>query len=127
MSQSGAPAIIASFNDCITRRDLDGLSNLMTDGHVFVDAAGSVISGKARCLAVWKDFFAAFPNYKNIFNDVRPVGDTVVMIGRSSCSDSRLAGPALWTAKVAEGRIAEWRVYEDTPEDRTMLQTRTAC
>jgi len=40
-----------------------------------------VISGKARCLAVWKDFFAAFPDYKNTFNDVRPVGDTVVMIG----------------------------------------------
>jgi hypothetical protein len=43
------------------------------------------------------------------------------MIGHSVCSDTRLAGPALWTAKVEGDLVSEWRVYEDTSADRTRL------
>jgi hypothetical protein len=37
------------------------------------------------------------------------------------CSDVRLDGPALWTAKARDSKLAEWRVYEDTPANRHML------
>ena len=33
----------------------------------------------------------------------------------------RLAGAALWTATIENARVAEWRVYEDTSENRKRL------
>jgi hypothetical protein len=46
MNQASPNIIVMSFNDFITRRDIDGLSKLMTDNHVFIDAANNTISGK---------------------------------------------------------------------------------
>jgi hypothetical protein len=43
------------------------------------------------------------------------------MVGCSVCSDVRLAGPALWTAKIEGQLIAEWHVYEDTSANRASL------
>jgi ketosteroid isomerase-like protein len=100
-----------SFNDCITRRDIGGLSRLMSDDHVFIDSADNIVSGKTRCVEAWQGFFAAFPDYRNHFARVLLAGDKVVMIGHSVCSDTRLAGPALWTAKVEGDLVSEWRVY----------------
>ena len=42
--------VVVSFNDCINRRDLVGLSKLMTTDHVFIDSANNTISGKERCV-----------------------------------------------------------------------------
>jgi ketosteroid isomerase-like protein len=121
MEQTAADSIGASFNDCINRRDIDGLSLLMTEDHVFVDTAASAISGKARSLEAWRGSFAAFPDYRNVFERVLVAGSRAVIVGHSTCADARLAGPALWTARLEGGRIAEWRVYEDTPANRALL------
>ena len=109
------------INDCIGRRDITGLSSLMTDDHVFIDTANNSISGKNCCLAAWKSFFAAFPNYRNIFHQVLIVGDHAVIVGHSVCADRRLVGPALWTAKLSGTLVAEWRVYEDTTANHAHL------
>ena len=121
MNQASANLIVMSFNDCITRRDIDGLSRLMTDDHVFIDAANNTISGKERCVEAWRRFFGAFPDYRNHFERVSLTGDNAVIIGHSVCSDLRLAGPALWSARIAGGLIAEWRVYDDTIASRALL------
>jgi ketosteroid isomerase-like protein len=113
--------IVASFNDCITRKDVDGLSRLMTDDHVLIDSANNTIAGKARCIEAWTGFFGAFPDYRNHFERVILAGGDAVIIGHSVCSNARLAGPALWTAKIAGGLVAEWRVYEDTSANRARL------
>jgi hypothetical protein len=93
----------------------------MTEDHRFIDSADHVIDGKAACIEAWRGFFAAFPDYRNSFEGMRTREDTVAIAGRSSCSDPRLDGPALWLAKVREGRVSEWRVYDDTDENRTLL------
>jgi hypothetical protein len=36
-------------------------------------------------------------------------------------NNKELDGPAIWTAKVSGDKLAEWRVYEDTTENRTQL------
>lgn len=113
--------LVMSFNDCITRRDLGGLSKLMTDDHVFIDSANNTISGKDQCVEAWRGFFAAFPDYRNHFERVVLAGSEAVILGHSVCSDFRLAGPALWTAKIEDKLIAEWRVYEDTGPNRALL------
>ena len=124
MDQPPASIVVTSFNDCINRRDIEGLAKLMTDDHVLIDSANTVTSGKQRCLAAWKGFFDAFPDYRNHVERVLVAGTDAVIIGHSDCSDVRLAGPALWTAKVQGPLISEWRVYDDTEANRTLLGVR---
>ncbi len=45
-------------------------------------------------------------------------GNFVAIAGYSTCSYGPLDRPALWSARVRDGLVSEWRVYEDTPENR---------
>jgi ketosteroid isomerase-like protein len=117
-------AVVLRFNDCINARDIEGLSRAMTDDHVFIDAADNRISGKPDCLRAWQGFFAAFPDYRNHLTQFVAREGLVVVIGRSSCSDRRLDGPALWTARVRGDRVSEWRVLEDNASNRHSLGLR---
>jgi ketosteroid isomerase-like protein len=106
--------IVSAFNDAINARDLAALSDLMAHDHRFVDAAGAVVEGKAACLEAWSGFFAAFPDYRNVFDEVRAgPGAAVVANGRSESSVPDLAGPARWRVELADGRVVEWRVLVD--------------
>jgi ketosteroid isomerase-like protein len=102
-------------------RDVDGLARSMTDDHTFVDGVGARVNGKQRCLAAWRGFFDAYPDYRNEFESMLASGDMVAVAGRSACSEAALDGPALWTARIRDGLVCEWRVYEDTPETRTRI------
>ena len=46
--------------------------------------------------------------------------------GKQACLDAwrgffDLAGPALWTATIRGETVTEWRVHDDTPENRARL------
>lgn len=114
--------IVIEFNNCINKRDIRGLEQLMTDNHSFVDSANTVERGKTNCLNAWKGFFQGFPDYKNYFQDIKINNDLVIIVGHSSCSDRILEGPAIWTARIENSKIAEWRVYEDTDKNRQLLR-----
>jgi ketosteroid isomerase-like protein len=103
MDVEQAKAVVSRFNEFINARDIAGLSEAMTDDHVFIDAANSRVSGKQACLRAWRGFFSAFPDYRNDLAQFAVDHDLLVIVGRSSCSDPRLAGPALWTVKVQGG------------------------
>jgi ketosteroid isomerase-like protein len=97
------------FNEKINQRDLDGLVELMTDDHTFVDNSGGVDRNMKEG---WRHFFGDYPDYRNVFTSVTVAGNVVVMIGYSTCSNEpRLNGPSMWTAKVRDGLVSEWRVY----------------
>jgi len=122
MGRADDPATVARrFNDHINARNLGGLASLMTQDHTFIDSAGVAISGNRACVDAWQGFFMSFPDYRNVFDTVEAHGDVVTMIGHSECSEPSLAGPALWTAKIEHGLVAQWRVYEDTAETRAAL------
>src|SRR5437660_4310681 len=114
-------SVVTQFNECINGRDLDGLARLMTDDHVFVDSAGGRVVGRQRCLAAWRGFFDAYPDYRNVFESMTASADRVAVVGRSVCSEPALHGLALWTAWIRCGLVREWRVYEDTPETRARI------
>ena len=114
-------AIANSFNDAIARRDLDGLTALMTPDHTFTDTEGSTVTGRTACRAAWEGFFAAFPDYRNVFTTVITAGDRATLAGYSVCAEPALDGPALWTATVHDGRVASWTVHHDTPDNRRRL------
>lgn len=116
-----AEGVVLRFNDAINGRDLDGLAELMTDDHTLITGEDEPVSGKSACLRAWARFFELFPDYRNEFVEVRPDDAVVRVRGRAVCSDERLDGPALWTAVVEARRVQEWRVREDTPENRRGL------
>ena len=72
-------------------------------------------------MKAWRGFFESFPDYRNVFENVSVRDGVITIVGHSVCSDKRLDGPALWTAEVLEGKVAQWRVYDDTPENRAQL------
>jgi ketosteroid isomerase-like protein len=118
--------VVVEFHEAINRQDRDGLAALMTDDHAFIDSANKAISGKDKVLEAWGKFFEAFPDYRNTFEYFVSKDNRITVLGKSSCSDSRLHGPAIWTAAVRGSKIAEWRVYDDTLENRKLLGIETA-
>jgi ketosteroid isomerase-like protein len=114
-------AVAVRFNDGINGQDLDALAALMTDDHTFVDSGGGAIAGKDDCLAAWRGFFAAFPDYRNVFAGITAHGDLVTIVGHSVCSAPELAGPAIWTVTTSGTRVSRWQVHDDTPEVRRRL------
>lgn len=113
--------VVLQFNACINNRDIDGLAAMMTEDHTFIDSSDAVHAGKEKMVAGWIDFFSSYPDYRNHFQIVESRRDLVLVIGHSTCSHDPLDGPAIWTAKVADEQVQEWRVYLDTTENREML------
>ncbi len=104
-------AIVVAFNEAINARDLVGLGQLMHEQHRFIDSAGATVEGKIACIEAWRGFFDAFPDYRNVFDDVH--GDArgaVEVRGRSECSTPALDGPARWRALVQDGLVIQWQV-----------------
>jgi ketosteroid isomerase-like protein len=106
------------FNEYINRQDIVGLSNLMTEGHTFVDRKGDVFQGKERMTSGWTDFFKSFPAYRNTFERVESRGNLVVLYGYATWEVGADPDYAIWTATIEDDRVAEWRIYEDTDENK---------
>ena len=115
-------SIALQFNNCINTQDLEGLVNLMTDDHVFIDSVNNKVVGKQDNKLNWAKFFKLFPVYRNVFEIVTLQGSTVIMLGYSLCSDEVLNNVrSIWTAKVENNKLKEWRVYTDSLENRAKL------
>jgi ketosteroid isomerase-like protein len=109
---------VLKFNDCINNRDLAGLSSLMPENHTFIDRAGTVVRGKDKMTRGWKDFFESFPDYKNTFERIEVRGGLVVVRGFAVWKKGGDPDCVIWTAVVDNGLVAEWRIYEDTEDNR---------
>ena len=111
MDSSKLMSIALKFNEKINQQDLEGLAELMTDDHTFIYNSGEITKGKDVMKEGWRKFFEKYPDYQNIFTCVTTQNNVVVMVGYSTCSYKPLDGPNIWTAKVRNGRVSEWRVY----------------
>jgi ketosteroid isomerase-like protein len=121
MKDSELISITLRFNEKINARDLTGLGEMMTEDHIFIDIPGEVHEGRAMMVPGWFDFFKNYPDYRNNFTHIEVKDGVVIMVGFSECSHDPLDGPAIWTAKIRDGLIAEWRVYDDNTDVRKEL------
>jgi hypothetical protein len=104
------------FNEYINNQDINGLSNLMTKDHIFIDRKGDRYGDMFNG---WKEFFNNFPTYKNYFTRVESRDNLVILIGYAKWSqDSLEEDHAIWTATIKNDLVAEWHIYEDTEENR---------
>jgi ketosteroid isomerase-like protein len=110
---------ILDFVDRINAHDVDGLADLMSDDHTFIDAHNNQVSGKEQMTAGWRGYFEWFPDYFIEVTDVFENGEMFGMFGFAGGSfkgnaDASWRLPAAWKAIVRDGRVAVWQVIADT-------------
>jgi predicted SnoaL-like aldol condensation-catalyzing enzyme len=105
-------------NEYINRQDIDGLAGLKSEGHTFIDRKGQVDEGKDTMTRGWIDFFASFPDYRFTFERVQSQGTLVLLYGYATWTHGGDPDWAIWTATIEDDLVAEWRIYEDTEENR---------
>ena len=114
MMKSVDPKIVAMhFHECINNADIEGLSELMTDDHIFIDIANTRIEGKSDVISkAWIPFFRLFSNYRNVIENISVKDRTVIMRGYSLCSDERLNNlHVVWVAEVVDNKVKLWHIY----------------
>jgi hypothetical protein len=127
--RSPAPPVVAviSFIDCINRGDLVGLTNHMEEHHTLMVHGEEPLVGRDANTEAWNGYFAAFPNYVIYPRRIATYGERVAVLGSTTGShlllpdDEELALTVIWTATVKDGRLAEWRIRDDTAETRSEL------
>lgn len=113
------PKLIAlQFNEQINAHNLLGLAALMSEDHTFIDRADQAVVGKSAMLRGWTSFFEQFPNYFNTFTRVESRGSLVVLYGYATWHPDDPPDHAIWTARIEDDRVAEWRIYTDNEENR---------
>lgn len=90
MTNDDLKNIVFRFNDNINRRNIDGLAELMTEDHTFIDTENNSIIGNEKALEAWGSFLKLFPDYRNIFEDLNCSENKVTITGRSVCSSKEL-------------------------------------
>ena len=110
--------IVLLFNECINNQDVEGLSNLMTEDHRFIDRQNEVTAPKKKMLKGWEEFFKNFPEYQNYFPRLESRDDLVIIPGYAIWEKGGEKDHAIWVAKIKDNRVAEWRIYADVKGNR---------
>ncbi|HUL53541.1 MAG TPA: nuclear transport factor 2 family protein [Opitutaceae bacterium] len=128
---SAAINVVQAFIAAINRRDPAAISELMTEDHVFVDSRGTVVSGRAKMTAGWKEYFRMFPDFGIHVEEMLAERSVVAVFGSASgtyngrrglVAKNRIAMPAAWKAIVEKGKIKFWRVYADWTEGIRIIE-----
>ncbi len=136
MNRGNPIAVAQAFIDEINEGNIDGLTALMTDDHVFVDMADGRSQGRDKMRGNWEGYFKLFPDYQIDIFETHFAGNDIILVGMSTGSLSdfgremlekagkkavngeEFQGPAIWRAKIQRGLVAEWQVYRDTKQVR---------
>jgi ketosteroid isomerase-like protein len=125
--------IVLQFVECINRHDLDGIAELMTTDHSFIDSLGEVYRGRDTMYDGWKNYFKMVPDYRIEVSRTLVDGVEVVLLGVAGGTyapkgrfdpQNRWSTPAAWRAVIRDEKVAEWQVYADNePVRRCMRDT----
>lgn len=116
-------ATVRLFVEQINAQDLMGLAMLLTEDHLFVDAEGGVVQGRAEVTQGWQQYFEWMPDYAIDIETLMVDGERAAVFGRAGGTvavegdllpENRWNLPAAWQVVVRDGKIAQWRVYCDT-------------
>ena len=115
----------------INSHSVEGLVSLMTSDHSFIDSLGSK-SSRPSIEEGWRQYFELVPDYWVKVDQAFSEGGTAVLVGRAGGTlaskggalkpEKRWEAPAVWTARVVEEKIAEWRVYCDNEPLREKMR-----
>jgi ketosteroid isomerase-like protein len=124
-------ATIKEFIKQINEHNVDGIINMMSADHTFIDSLGINTRGKENMRHAWDTYLTFFPDYLIRPKDFISKNGMVAVFGTASgtlAADGKLLSenhfeiPASWTAVVKDGKIAKWRVYADNEPVRKLLE-----
>ncbi len=139
MGDSDAAAVALAFVAAINARDVERIATFMSEDHEFIDIPGQSFRGRGPMREGWIGYYRLFPNYQIYVDRVLSNSDAVTLVGSTTGTLSafgrealrradgtlpapdELQGPAIWTARIVDDKVAQWRVYRDTPEVRAAL------
>lgn len=118
-----------TFFERINEHDVEGLCELMTEDHKFVDSMGTIVFGKDEMKKAWQGFFDWFPDYHVTSLNTLLTDDTVGFFGTAKgtfnsddfTEENKFEVPASWRAKVKDNLIAEWQAIADNESVRKIL------
>jgi hypothetical protein len=124
--------VVREFIRRINRRDLEGMTRLMSERHALIDSLGRRIAGSRDTLvAAWTGYFAMVPDYAIKPKATFTRENTVIVIGTASgsyvpvkngLSVGTWSTPATWRAIVRRGHVTEWQVYADNEPIRVLMR-----
>ena len=116
------------FVERLNRRDFEGLSRLMAPDFRLRPGGDEMIDGPEEAKEALVGYTEAWPEFQIHISDVHLVGNTVVMVGRTtgSCEElsrgEEIRDRRLYVAEVKNGLISMFRhIAEDTEEARREL------
>ena len=111
-----------AFVDRINATDVDGILQLISDDHEFVDSLGHKLVGKDKIRAVWEGYFGLMHGYRIEIEHVLCRGHVVGLFGSARgvyaaggepSPENAWSTHAAWLAVIENGRIRGWQVYAD--------------
>jgi uncharacterized protein (TIGR02246 family) len=130
LNSESAKHIAHAFADAINHQSVEGIADLMTEDHVFVDSLGSRIAGKERMKVGWEGYFRMVPDYTIAIEETFVDGKEVVMLGTAQGTystdgvlrpENKWSTPAAWRALIRGSLVAEWRIYADNEPIRQIM------
>jgi ketosteroid isomerase-like protein len=115
--------IILEFVDFINKHNLEGMYELMSDDHTFIDAHNNSITGKDKMKTSWQFYFEWFPDYTIEVSDIIQGGSCSAVFGFANGTYRNLHNPeksnhfhlpAAWRVIIENDKIKQWQVYADT-------------
>jgi len=130
MSNTKPAKIAHMFVNAINHHDLDILSGLMAEDHVFIDSMGMRVEGRAAMRKAWEQYFRMVPDYTVTIQDIFAKKQTVVLLGIAQGTysadgvlmpENRWSTPAAWRASIRGSSVAEWQVFADNEPIRRIM------
>lgn len=122
--------IILKFIEQINVHNVDGLCDLVSIDHHFIDALGSTVEGREQIRKAWTEYFRMIPDYHIACDEILERNNIVAAFGTAggtycphgaAVDENKWVVPAAWRAKVVDNLIAEWRVYADNEPLRLLM------
>jgi ketosteroid isomerase-like protein len=122
--------VTKAFIERINAHDVEGLYELMSEDHVFINSDGFVHEGREMMRKAWQDYFAMIPDYWIRYEHIMSQGEVVAVFGSAggtytSDGELRLENmwevPAAWKAIIRGDKVSEWRIYVDVEPIRQIM------
>ncbi len=123
--------VTQAFVDRINHQDTDGLAELMTEDHRFIDSMGQIMTSRETMRQGWKYYFAMVPDYALTPKSWLSDGAVVIMLGTAGGTYSpdgvrtperSWSCPAACRALIRGTLVAEWQVYADNEPIRQLMK-----
>ena len=128
MNEQERKDVTLAYVEALNRHDMNALSDIITFDHKFVDLDGEVRRNRTSVMSGWEAFFRMSPTYGVHIWDILSADDSVLLTGRATSKDNSMTRSEefdrklLFRSKVRGGKVAEWVVMKDTPNNRRKLR-----